>query len=88
MIKSGIYDDFGKKHKYVSIDLSSKKYKNRVLNILQTSNPSIDGFEYEIQAKWTPSQYHPTMSLSEKDLIELSEKLNMLVDEIKAKADS
>ena len=86
MIDYGDYEDLGKTHKYVSIDLSTTKHKNRVLDVLQSTCMFTGDFEYHIKAQWTSAQYHPKMCMSESELIEFSEKLNLLVDQIKSKS--
>ncbi|GGF64990.1 hypothetical protein [Alteromonas lipolytica] len=85
MIKSGFYDDGGESRKFIRIDLSSSKHKNRVVDICQIYNPETNEFQYDLTAKWTDQKYHPTMFLSESDLMELSKEINLLVDEIEAK---
>lgn len=79
------YEEIGQIHKYVSIDLSSKKHKNRVLDFLQSTNPVTEKFEYTIKAKWTDDKFHPHMLLSESELREFAEKLNLMVEEIDGK---
>lgn len=84
MIEYDDYIEFGETHKFLSIDLSTKKYKNRVLDIIQFTNPLTEKFEYKIRAKWTAGQYHPTMHLSGNELEELADKLNQMVADAKA----
>ncbi|EKA7375374.1 hypothetical protein OL330_004682 [Vibrio parahaemolyticus] len=85
MIDYDDYEEFGNTHKYLSIDLSTTKHKNRVIDILQFTNPLTQEFEYKIRAQWTADQYHPTMHLSGSELEELADKLNQMVADAKAK---
>ncbi|MGE6178384.1 hypothetical protein, partial [Aeromonas salmonicida] len=84
MIYYDDYEEFGKTHKYLSIDLSTRTHKNRIIDILQFTNLATQEFEYKIRAKWTPEQYHPTMHLSGSELEELADKLNQMVADAKA----
>lgn len=74
MIKTGIYDYYGKDCSYITIDLSDKKHKNRVLDIEETKNID-DTITYDIKVQWTASQYHPTMMMKEDDIIDLADAL-------------
>lgn len=82
MIKTGKYDYYGKDYEYIEIDLSDKKHKNRVLDILEEPHPLNDEYRYSIKAQWTPDGYHPWMTMDETDLINLSKALNKLVEKI------
>ena len=82
MIEFGEYEEFGKVNKYVSIDLTTTKHKNRVLDFLEYQNP-LEEYQYAIKAKWTAEKYHPTMILSEDELIEFSDAISKLAKEIK-----
>ncbi len=82
MIVAGIYDNFEKKNEYISIDLSDKKHKNRNVDFLETRNMFTGDYEYKIKAQWTNDQYHPTMTMSEDDIIQFVEHLNKWVEKI------
>ncbi|MCR9698557.1 hypothetical protein NB555_05260, partial [Vibrio cholerae] len=77
--------ELGITHKYLSINLSTKKHRNRVIDILQFTNPVTQEFEYKIRAQWTADQFHPTMHLSGAELEDLADKLNQMVTDAKAK---
>lgn len=78
-IEQGLHDDFGKKRKYVSIDLSDTKHKNRVVSFLKCKHPLTGKFYYDVKAKWTSGKYHPSMMLSRAELLELSVALQKMV---------
>ena len=81
MIEFGEYEEFDKVYNYVSIDLTTTKHKNRMLDFLENQNP-LGEYQYMIKAKWTADKFHPTMTLSEDELIEFSNAISKLVEEI------
>lgn len=74
MIHTGRTDDTN--DEYISIDLATSKYKNRVLDIFAKQEMLGENWRYEIRAKWTDSKFHPTMWMTENDLLMLSDALN------------
>ena len=81
MIEFGEYEEFEKVYKFVSIDLTTSKHKNRVLDFIEHQSP-MGNYQYAIKAKWTAEKYHPTMILSEDELIKFSDAILRLVEEI------
>lgn len=83
MIKTGKTSDFDAE--YISIDLASSKHKNRVLDLFASVDALGQNWEYEIRAQWTSSKFHPTMVMTENDLIQLATALNKWVGDIQAR---
>lgn len=84
MIDYGDYDDLGQTRKYLSIDLTDKQHPNRVIDIIQTTHPLTQQYQYKIKAQWSPDKFHPTMCLSQEELEEFSSKLNQLINDVKS----
>lgn len=85
-VEKGIHDDFGKKRKYVAIDLADTKHKNRVLTFFRRKHPVTGKTYYDVRAQWTADKFHPFMMLSKKDLLELSVALEeMALSKCKSK---
>lgn len=70
---------------YISIDLATTKHKNRVLDIFAAIDMLGESWKYEIRAKWTDSKFHPTMSMTEDDVLELSDALNKWATDIRVR---
>ena len=83
MIHTGRTNDTNEE--YISIDLATSKYKNRVIDILAKQEMLGENWRYEIQAKWTDSKFHPAMWMTENDLLMLSDALNDWANEIRVR---
>ena len=82
MIDRGVYDNFDKENEYITIDLSDRHHKNRVVDLLESVNILSGEYEYKIKAQWTNDQYHPTMTMSEDDVIKFHNELGKWIDKI------
>ncbi|QJB55602.1 hypothetical protein [Pseudodesulfovibrio sp. zrk46] len=82
MIRTGKTEHFD--HDVIQIDLADSRHRNRVLNFIEWESVTGD-FEYRINAQWTNAQYHPTMHMSEDDLIALANELNKWVAKIQSR---
>lgn len=82
MIRKGKYDYYGKECSYITIDLADTKHKNRILEISEEKNVD-NSYHYDIHAEWSKGKYHATMKMSEDDLLDLTEALNELAQEIR-----
>ncbi|MDD1016860.1 hypothetical protein [Pseudomonas rubra] len=83
MINTEMHDHFGEELEFVEIDLRTSKHKNRLVEILEKRNQLTGEFEYDIQAKWTQPKFHPNMTMTEDELLELSAVINGWVEKIK-----
>jgi hypothetical protein len=83
LIRTGRTDDT--KVEYISIDLATTKYKNRVLDLFAALDLLGENWKYEIRAKWTDSKFHPTMWMNEDDILKLSDALNRWANDIRAR---
>lgn len=81
MIKTGITSDT--KDEFITIDLSSSKHKNRVVDFFEEKQLIENESRYSIRAQWTDDKYHPTMCMSESDFLEFVAELNKWADKIK-----
>ncbi|QBX41399.1 hypothetical protein E4T63_12700 [Pseudomonas fluorescens] len=73
MIENGKHDHFGETLEYISIDLSDKKHKNRVIDFFETRDPLSQEFTCDIQAKWSTGKFHPTLTMSKQDVLGLAD---------------
>lgn len=83
MIIKAKYTPYDEAFEIISVDLSDKKHKNRVINFLEERNPITHEIDYRIIAQWSPLN-HPVMTMKADEIIELAEALNEWVDKIKA----
>ena len=83
MIEKGTHDHYGEKLEYISIDLSDKKHKNRVIDFFETRNPLSREFTCDIQAKWSTGRSHPTLTMSKEDILGLAEVFGEWADRIR-----
>lgn len=82
LIRTGNTEDFNAP--YITIDLSSRKYKNRALHFIAAKHPITGDVYFDIRAEWTDSRYHPMMHMDADDLIEFVDELNAWVARVKS----
>jgi len=88
MIETGQYDHYGTEEDYITINLADKKHKNRVIDILKSSNMLTGEHEFTIQAQWSKGKFHPDMVMKESDFLEFAEAVNELAKKIKERQES
>lgn len=84
MINTAVHDHFGEELECVEVDLRTSKHKNRLVEIWEKRNQLTGEFQYDIQVEWTAQKYHPNMTMTEDDLLELADVLNGWVEKIKS----
>lgn len=88
MIRSGrCKNEFGKTCNFISIDMASAKHKTRVIDILEFVHPISGDYLYSLKAKWTQDKFHPSMNLSEKDIVSLAKAFGKLARKIEKRAE-
>jgi hypothetical protein len=83
MIEKGTHIRYGNELEYISIDLSDKKHPNRVIDFLETRDPLSQEFTCDIHAKWSEGKYHPTLTMSQKDILELADLFGAWAERIR-----
>jgi hypothetical protein len=83
MIRTGKTSDFG--NDFISLDLSDKQHKNRVIDFFERESGIPGEMEYTIRAQWTAAQYHPYMRMDADEFVEFVEALSVWAERIKSR---
>lgn len=87
MIEKGTHELYGQELEYVSIDLSDRRHKNRVLDFFETRDALSNAFTCKIQAKWSEGKFHPTMVMDEEEFLDFADALSKWADRIRESRD-
>lgn len=82
-IEEAFHDDFGAKRKCVTVNKADSKHKNRVLSFLKVKNPLTRSMEFQTRAQWSSPKYHPSISLSRRELLQLANALERMAEPTK-----
>ncbi len=81
MIEAGTMPDA--QEKYISINLSDNKHRNRIIDFYEEKNIITDEFQCSIKVHWTDDKHHPVMQMKKNDFLKFVQELNYWAENIK-----